>query len=359
MSAIQNLSPEQRDEVRGQVRALLDRTEAFQHLSPEQRQKVARGLVTVVGYLADPAAGQKELAGALADQKTAGEKTGDRLANKQDLVGKDFKAAGVKAGTDGFKDMVDSVDFPKFVSGLIEGVFKSIVDASIRQMEAYGKLLEGVVKSVEQFANDHITPNQARDYVRNRYPDAMRIDTSSGSPRLAPNENLDDERMPNFQKDFGLQQAPDFSEPESEAAIVRAAQLQMAKMRQQQLSTMVLLGINRIVVTDGLINAKVVFDMKASDTAKRRNTASLYDSTSERENHYSESGWFSDSFDSSSRSHDVVVSSATSDDSESKAQVKAQLSGEVRVNFKSETFPLEKMASSGQMGIVQERAQRE
>ena len=39
----------------------------------------------------------------------------------------------------------------------------------------------------------------------------------------------------------------------------------MARSRQQMLASMVMLGINRIVVTDGLINAKVVFDMRATD----------------------------------------------------------------------------------------------
>ena len=46
-----------------------------------------------------------------------------------------------------------------------------------------------------------------------------------------------------------------------------AARLQMARSRQQLLSSMVILGINRIVVTDGAINAKVVFDFRASDEA--------------------------------------------------------------------------------------------
>ena len=51
----------------------------------------------------------------------------------------------------------------------------------------------------------------------------------------------------------------------------------MARSRQQLLASMVLLGINRIVVTDGAINAKVVFDLKANDEAKREARASLYD----------------------------------------------------------------------------------
>lgn len=43
---------------------------------------------------------------------------------------------------------------------------------------------------------------------------------------------------------------------------------------------MMLLGINRIVVTDGAINANVVFDLKAVDQAQRGVRASLFDAQS-------------------------------------------------------------------------------
>ena len=48
-------------------------------------------------------------------------------------------------------------------------------------------------------------------------------------------------------------------------------------------------------------------------------------------------------------SHVATVRSSVDDDSESKAQLKAQLTGEVRVNFKSETLPPERMLDAMQM----------
>ncbi len=44
---------------------------------------------------------------------------------------------------------VESVDFPAFVAQLIEGVFDSIVDSSIQQMEAYEDLLKDVAGSID------------------------------------------------------------------------------------------------------------------------------------------------------------------------------------------------------------------
>jgi hypothetical protein len=71
-------------------------------------------------------------------------------------------------------------------------------------------------------------------------------------------------------------------------------------------------------------------------------------------------GWLSPvqaSFSAEGRQeHVATVESAVEDASESKAEVKAKLSGEVRVNFKSDYFPMEKMASPQMIAAIQGRA---
>ncbi|HEY9442121.1 MAG TPA: hypothetical protein VIQ25_02665 [Gemmatimonadales bacterium] len=362
MTAIAKLKPEQQAVVQEAVSRLLGRTDAFRKLKSPDREKVRQGLLNTVAYLADPAAGQPELARALEgeqQQQPTGVQQFKDITGSQKLVQKDFQAGALKAGTDAFKDMVATVDFPAFVSGLIEGVFTSIVNSSIRQMEAYQKLLEAVVKSVEEYASDHITDNQARDYLQGRFPDSLNIEVDNGTPKLALKDEAPEGAMDKIQAALGGQaQAVDLDDEESEQALVRRAQLEMARVRQQQLATMVLLGINRIVVTDGLINAKVVFEMKASDVAQRTNTASMYDSQSKVRSYGDSGGWFSGDYDNTTERHRTVVSGATDDTSEAKAQIKANLSGEVKVHFKSETFPLDKMASTGQLDAVGQRAQK-
>ena len=120
------------------------------------------------------------------------------------------------------------------------------------------------------------------------------------------------------------------------------------------------MGINRIVVTDGSINAKVVFDMRASDQAKRHYTASMYDQETQRHKESisaSYGSWYTP-FDTdisaeNEQTHVTTVGSAVDDSSESKAEVKAKLSGEVRINFKSDYLPMEKMATPGMMSVIQ------
>ena len=72
----------------------------------------------------------------------------------------------------------------------------------------------------------------------------------------------------------------DLSDESAELSLVTAAKVEMAKERQQLMATMVLLGINRIVITNGKINAKVVFDIQASDQAKRQAKAEMHDDQS-------------------------------------------------------------------------------
>lgn len=355
MRALENLAPDRREVVRREVRALLERSDSFQKLEPKERAGMAQKLVDVVAFLADPAAGQKDVGLAETLAKTGADKVQDRLAKKQDLVGKDFVAGATQAGTRAFRELVDAVDFPKFVSGLVEGVFTSIVDSSIRQMEAYGKLLEAVVKSVDEFASENFTLNQGRDFLVQRFPDQLTVRIESDSPRLALRENAADGALDEVGKSLGLEGPPDLDDEQSESELARRAQLEMARLRQKQLATMVLLGINRIVVTDGLINAKVVFDIKANDSGTRQNNASMHDKQDRRRVHGNHGGWGS-SYDHNDDRHTTVVQASSADQSESKLAMKAQLSGEVRVNFKSETFNLNQMASSAQIDTLNERA---
>jgi hypothetical protein len=124
---------------------------------------------------------------------------------------------------------------------------------------------------------------------------------------------------------------------------------------------MVLLGINRIVVTDGSINAKVVFSMRASDEAIRKARASMRDTrTSSNTNVSAGATWApwgaSGSVNVNQQNHMATVASSVDEQSESAAEVKSRLTGEVRVNFKSDFLPMEKMASPGMIAMIQGNA---
>jgi hypothetical protein len=347
-------------------------------MSRDEQRDLASNMVKVLSYIADPngvsTAVTRPPTVARAQEQDAADATRRALSKSPGAVGDKFKAGAVREGVQQFGELVQKVDFAKFVGGLIKNVFQAIVESSIEQMRAYGELIANVAKTVDQFMQDNISSGAGRDWLAQRYPDALGVEVSAGSEAFAedgaaapPTAQLGargenpEQRLGEISLDLNLDPpVTDISDANAELRLVTAARLHMAKSRQQLLASMVMLGINRIVVTDGSINAKVVFDMRASDKAARRYTASMHDQEAQR---YKQSvnaeygGWMtpveaSTSFEGQ-QEHVATVASAVDDTSESKAEVKARLSGDVRVNFKSDYLPLEKMATPEMMSIIQ------
>jgi hypothetical protein len=157
--------------LRQAVRDLLTQSAAFSQLLPGKQSQIAHDTAVVVDYLASPA-----------------------------------------------RNLTEEVDFPAFVSSLLKGVFKAIVNVSVEQMKAYGKLVAAVSKSLDKFRDENVSENEARDHLVKRVPDLHLATTAKKKP----------------------------------AAVKR-----LATQRQQLLATMVMMGINRIVVTSGKIDAKI------------------------------------------------------------------------------------------------------
>ncbi len=74
----------------------------------------------------------------------------------------------VRDGTAVAASMINQVDFPGFVAGMIQGVFQSIVTASIEQMTAYGELIATLSNSADEFVRDNA--DQSDDYLTARWP---------------------------------------------------------------------------------------------------------------------------------------------------------------------------------------------
>ncbi|KAB8161879.1 hypothetical protein FKV24_018690 [Lysobacter maris] len=368
--------------VRPQVRRLLQSSPGFRELPVAEQQELARNMVRVASYMSNPdglakqeltpgrgvlakdEAPQGGLARALAGEVDAAKRKASEKVGT--FAGSDFEAGSVEQGATNFRKYIGAVDFPAFVGGLIQNVFQAIVDASIQQMRAYGELLKSVSQTVDQFASDNISLNNARDWLVDRFAGDFRIETASdgfdegGGPRVAlVNEDNAQEVMGRVNQEMQMAKPiTDLSDPEQEGRLAQAARMQMARSRQQLLSSMVILGINRIVITDGAINAKVVFDFRASDQAQRSAAASLYDrDTSYNRNttvagaHF---GWGgAATANTNVQTHMTTVSSSVDEESESKQEMKAKLTGEVRVNFKSDYFPMEKLASPAMIAAIQ------
>jgi hypothetical protein len=357
--------------VRPQVRDLLMAVPAFGALPAPEKQQLARDMVKVLSYIADPNAVSDALPAASALAQEDSIRNFDRLTKAlPGQVGKTFVAGASAQGVEQFGALVQKVDFPKFVGGLIKNVFQAIVESSMDQMRAYGELIANVAKTVDQFMVDNIGAGAGRDYLASRFPDDLSVDVTETSSLAEGAEAPPTARLVATGEDAAVSLAKistemninppitDISDADAETRLVTAARLQLARQRQQLLSSMVMLGINRIVITDGSINAKVVFDMRASDTAQQSNRASMYDRESSMNRNVAAAGFGGWGFAAATtntnvQEHMATVGSAVDETSESKAEVKAKLSGDVRVNFKSDYLPLEKMATPEMMSVIQ------
>jgi hypothetical protein len=304
--------------------------------------------------------------------------TGGATQRREDNIGPkkstDF-GAGVAMGVQQAGELLREVNFPAFVAELVQGVFQAVVDASIQQMKAYGELVQGVTMSLNEFKDQNTTDNQARDHLASKYSSLMQVNIVDGRPRMGLKPGADDADLPNFRDELGLDEdVTSLDEETIEEKLVPAARNELALNRQRLLATMLLMGINRIVVTDGKINAKLRFDFRARDSQQTH--AQLFDyanlGTTTVEQHQTEStentgegyqenrGWFTGSKSGESQRWTKGVDQVTTTpvitlknftDTQTEAEIAAegQLRSEVSLNFKSETFDLNKLASADQM----------
>jgi hypothetical protein len=247
--------------------------------------------------------------------------------------------------------LVDEVDFPTFVAGLVHGTFNAVVDASIRQMEAYADLVSAVAKDAEQFTQDNVTANQARDWLAQRHPNDLALALPSGpgggEPRLRRRQPQaqDGETPPEWLADYGLE-GEELTDELIEESLVPAARRAVGEQRLQTLATMVLMGMSRINVKDGTVAARVRFRAAARDKAAVDYAISQDPGGGQ--------SWGSRG--SASYAPPATMVSTVGVNVQADTELKAELFGEVRINFVSETLPLDRFVGPAELALLQRHA---
>src|SRR4051812_20654365 len=162
---------------------------------------------------------------------------------------------GFGGDTQAFNELVDSVDFPGFVADLLKAVFDANLKVMKQQTDSYIKLMKEATKSTadfikkvkdeESFAKLAETQGDKYNVITEKAPD--------GTSKLALTD-------PNGDK----------VDPE-DAAVKRAileAKINMAKEHRAALREVLLMGVTRLVVNKGVIEASVDFSVKASRESK-------------------------------------------------------------------------------------------
>jgi hypothetical protein len=335
----------QQDTVLKNVAQMFERSQSFRSFPAWQRARILRDTASIVEAMvpAHVREGGDPAARALADPLEPPTPTTEKWRPDER-----FQAEGIAAGVTQVGRMINEVNFPAFVASLVKGTFQAIVDASIQQMKAYGELVQSVAMSLNDFRDQNVSPEQGGQHLVSKYPKHFQMGQSdSGEKQVQLKEGADLDNLPNFMKDLGLG-APvdDIEDPETLDTLVTAARDEVARGRQQLLATTVLMGINRIIVTDGKINAKLKFDFSASDSMNRTGTLDDYDT---QKIVYEQESGFGATYAKGRLEIPVPIKvSTTTGTGTADIEAHAKLSGEVSINFRSETFPLERMVNTEQ-----------
>jgi len=238
---------------------------------------------------------------------------------------------------------LQAIDFPGFVSSLLTGTFQAIVDSSAKQVRSYAELVASLSQTLEDFSSDNVSEDQARERLAQQYPKDLVLTFPApgvqGSPKLLPRGDAEG-TSPDWLKKYGLD-GEELTADLTDGPLVTAGRKQVGEDRMQTLATMVLMGINRVVVNDGEVTAKLQFHAQAVDqqiVAVGRDSMGIAGSSA------------------STDANAQMLVSTVKVNAQADAAIRADLMGQVRVSFKTETFPLERFADSAAIQLINRHA---
>jgi hypothetical protein len=373
--------------VDAQTADFLKRNPNFARLSAAQQADTIRAMSAIVqtmadgARVADPYSPHAMGLDVLSSTQTDPNQIQTVSGGAKELIAQQGTEVGsvIGAGVTQAARMVKEINFPQFVASLIDGTFKAIVTSSIEQMKAYAEMVKSVSASLNDFKDKNTTDDEARQSLVSRYPQLMQLQIVDGAQKVVPRDDAFGEDLPDFGKDFGLSESiTSLDEDTIEEKLVPAARDDLARGRQQLLATTILMGINRIIVTDGKINARIRFTFNAvekktskataRDLAQMGNTVATQSATAEQGAIEKSDNWWSrykktgDDYQYTEDTQTVTtpniqVTSEIETNSDGTITAGGDIFGEVQINFRSETFPLEKMVNTDQLMRLNEAQQ--
>lgn len=177
---------------------------------------------------------------------------------------------------------LDEIDFPEFTSQLISDTFNAIVTSMIRQQEAYADLLEKVQQSVAEFEQEAVTASDVSQWLVTNFPGESSGQSSVGTleepgtlteteleildRKLSPQASEVEVEIPGPDDASGGNGEATYDLTEQDVENIRAAvRRKVARPRLEALEDLVSQGIVRVVVDDGTIETRILFETAASE----------------------------------------------------------------------------------------------
>ena len=341
--------------VRSAVRDLLSSCEAFHGLPPEERKAAAQAMVKVCQTAVSL---MQEEAKADLESKFVSMPTRTRLVARAQSAGQEFSGVSASKVAGTTQAILNAVSFPRFVTDLINGVFRALVDSNRQQMASYVDLIKNVAASTEGFAEMSLGQDQARQWLVDTFPGSFVIEGGADAD-TAPQDRAEENESARVRLKEGasmpseealrtaLGLGPEESVPsgDPEYSLLPFAKRALARQRQQVLSTMVMMGMQRIIIESGRINAAMRFHIDTRSTA-----ASESGSKFNLENQTSVSGsyWGVEA----KMQNTIGYVSTQKNQSTEEMNTDLDLNSSVELIFKTDYLPLDRMAGKGQVDRI-------
>lgn len=301
-----------RDEARTMAKDVLSRSESFLSMPMEEQRSIYNNLV-------------EENLQQLAIQQGYARPMAARKGPGADMGFKDFDP-GFDASVDAFEDLVDSVDFPKFVRDLMMAVFQGNLEVMKKQTDNYIKLMKEATKSVADFVKK-IGDDESFAYLAENKGDQFNLSMDGDKLTLTTPEG----------------EPVDMEDNEVKAKIMEA-KIAMAKEHRAALREVILMGVTRLVVERGEIEAGVEFNIKAKRTSEKTHRDQNINTVNAQFNYDPPFGGI---FGGPSGSVSITNTNIQINTSNKKAEdeMTAKLMGKVKIIFKTDYFKLDNFAA--------------
>ena len=358
--------------VRDTVRAILVASPGYAELDAEKRRALAHAMVQVchvaAGLIREEVESDRD-ARAAARAESEMRRTAPRGIAQALSAGSEFSGVSAQRVAGTTKAILNAVSFPRFVTELINGVFKAMLDSSAQQMNSYVELLNNVAASVEGFADANVGAVRAREWLIEKYPGSYELegDDPEEDPAATPEERAASQaeqkertiRMrggaspPSEQAlrvDLGIPEGESVPSGDPERVLVPLVRRRLAKSRQEMLATMVQMGMQRIVIESGRITASMRFHIDTRSAAQD-DRGSRFDFENKLNADVNYGGVGPWGVHASMQNTIGYVSTQRTQTTE-EMNTDLDLNSSVELNFKSDYVPLNRVAAPGQAEAI-------
>lgn len=228
-------------------------------------------------------------------------------------------------------DFVDKVDFPAFVSDLLKGVFDANLDVTQKQMQTYQAMLKEATKDLSQFINA-IDNAAAFGYLAENKSDEFSMD-------FGPLDEEGNETVVLMDKEGN---AVDTEDSKIKGMIMNA-KIQMAKEQRALLREVLLMGVTRLVVEKGEVEASVQFQINSRSQKTTSEQARMNKQKSTKSFKMAMLPFLPSIGRGVTQTQETQISIASMNSTQ-QDEMSAKLAGKVRIEFKSDYFKLDNFA---------------